>query len=151
MGEPNPMCPCGQVLLGLTAETKCPDCLRMPPEVQRVFEDFWADIVCPGGEWDLDQVKKELHDCWVFITEVPKVYMELTLGAISKPHTSAAAVLAVHEETCQNGGAALEERVELLEEMLREANDAFDEATGDYPKGLVHEEPWRAFRSGVRT
>lgn len=69
-------------------------------EVQVVFEDFWASIVCPGGEWDVDQVKRELHDFHMMLTEVPKVYYEITQGRISKPHTLASEVLAVHAEAC---------------------------------------------------
>lgn len=37
--------------------------------------------------------------------------------------------------------------IERLRALLEQANDAFDECTGDYPKELVEGEPWRAFRS----
>jgi hypothetical protein len=40
--------------------------------------------------------------------------------------------------------AALDEN-ERLRRLLTEANDAFDECTGDYPKTLVEGEEWRQF------
>lgn len=37
--------------------------------------------------------------------------------------------------------------IERLRGLLRDANDAFDECTRDYPKELVEGEPWREFAS----
>lgn len=74
-------------------------------ECDRVFDEFWRDIILPNGEWDAaahDQVKRELHDYHDLLTEVPKVYDELTQGRISKPHTHAEAVISVHNEVCHS-------------------------------------------------
>lgn len=73
---------------------------QLEPEVISVFEEFWADIVCPNGQWNLDQVKRELHDYHNCLTEVPKVYMEITRGLMSKPNYLADEVLRVHEDRC---------------------------------------------------
>lgn len=72
----------------------------LEPEVVQVFDEFWASIVCPGGNWDLDQVKRELHDYHTCIVEVPKVYMEITGHLLSKPNYLASEVIAVHDERC---------------------------------------------------
>jgi hypothetical protein len=73
---------------------------HVPDEVWAVFRDFWADIVTPGGQWDLGQVMRELFDYKALLDEVPKVYSEITNGLIGKPNTAADAVLAAHEDTC---------------------------------------------------
>jgi hypothetical protein len=68
------------------------------PEVDRVFAEFWADIVCPDGEWDLAQVKRELHDYHIALSEVPKVYCHVTGGRMSKPHYYAEDVIREADE-----------------------------------------------------
>lgn len=52
--------------------------------VDEVFESFWKDIVFRGGEWDLEQVKKELADFRMVMKEVSLVYDSITGGRISK-------------------------------------------------------------------
>jgi hypothetical protein len=64
---------------------------------------FWEPIVRPGDEWNLEQIKLELSDYRVIITEVSRVYDDLTHGRISKPNTAAEAVIAVHDGVCDNG------------------------------------------------
>ena len=67
-----------------------------------MFEEFWAPIVLrPNGVLDFEQVKRELHDYRGLLEEVPKVYMHITEGRISKPHTLADAVIGVHDELWQ--------------------------------------------------
>lgn len=67
-------------------------------EVQKVFEEFWQPIVMPDGEWDLEQVKKELSDHAQFMDDVSKVYCHVTDGAISKVNTHAEAVIGEADE-----------------------------------------------------
>ena len=45
-------------------------------------ERFWNDIVAPGGVWDIEQVKRELHDYRVVMHEVGLVYDSVTWGRI---------------------------------------------------------------------
>ena len=72
--------------------------MTVEDEVQEEFEDFWRSIVCLDGEWDLDQVKRELHDYSMMLKEVPKVFHYVTNGRISKPNIHASAVIGVFDE-----------------------------------------------------
>lgn len=70
-------------------------------DVARVFQDFWAPLVCPDGTWDLGQVKRELYDYHAMIAEVTKVYDTLTCGRFTKPNTAAEHILSEVEERTQ--------------------------------------------------
>jgi hypothetical protein len=67
-------------------------------EIEKVWQEFWADLVAPDGTVDVDQVKKELHDYAFMLREVPKVYCELTGNRLSKPHYDADVVIREHDE-----------------------------------------------------
>jgi hypothetical protein len=68
-------------------------------EVEQVFQEFWADIVCnEDGSINMEQVKKELSDYSFMLDEVPKVYSEVTGGLLSKPNYYAESVLSVFRE-----------------------------------------------------
>ena len=62
-------------------------------EVNRVYDEFWKDIIEPNGIVDFDQVKRELYDYRTCLSEVSKVYDEITNGRISKPNAAAEYVL----------------------------------------------------------
>jgi len=55
---------------------------------ERTIEEswkFWEPIVIkPDGSIDIEQVKKELHDFYVAMQEVPKVYCHITGNRLSK-------------------------------------------------------------------
>lgn len=53
---------------------------------------FWMEVY---GHWPLtqDEAANELHDWYVALQEVPKVYDEITGGRLTKPNTMAAYVL----------------------------------------------------------
>ena len=71
----------------------------MDNEVEKVFQEFWAEIVCnEDGSINMEQVKKELSDFHFMIEEVPKVYSEVTDGMLSKPNYYAESVLSVFRE-----------------------------------------------------
>ena len=53
---------------------------------------FWNETVYPDG-MTAEQVENELHDFYVVMTEVPKVYQHVTCNRISKPLTHASAVI----------------------------------------------------------
>lgn len=65
--------------------------------------ELWLPIVAPNGQWDLDQVKRELHDYSMLLGEVPLVYDHVTNGRVSKPNTLASAVIDQHDDHCTNG------------------------------------------------
>jgi predicted phosphohydrolase len=53
-------------------------------EVEKVYEDFWRDILEKDGILDMQQLKKELFDFWNVMQNVPKVYDHVTGGKVSK-------------------------------------------------------------------
>lgn len=69
--------------------------MSIESDVQQTYDEFWRDIVeRPDGSLDVDQVKRELHDYRQLLREVPKVYMHVTGGKISKPNTRSEVVIA---------------------------------------------------------
>lgn len=61
--------------------------------VEEVYKDFWKPLVEIDGEINVEAVKNELHDFHHMLEEVPKVYMEVSGGRISKPNTYAFEVI----------------------------------------------------------
>lgn len=52
------------------------------------YEIFWKSLVTnPDGSLNLDQIKRELYDYSTLMTNVGKLYYELTDGQISKSNT----------------------------------------------------------------
>lgn len=70
----------------------------LDPEVERVWREHWAPLVAPAGTVDMDAVKRELYGYGVLLDGVPKVYMHITDGRISKPNTDPDAVISVADE-----------------------------------------------------
>jgi hypothetical protein len=91
--DPDPECPCACHESSASRRQS-----SVSDDVQETFEDFWADIVCPSGLWDYEQIKRELHDYRMLLREVPKVYYHVSGGRISKPNTVADAVIGVHDD-----------------------------------------------------
>jgi hypothetical protein len=60
-------------------------------------EAFWAETY---GHWPLtpEEAANELHDWYVALHEVPKVYGELTNGRFTKPNTMAQYVIEAARE-----------------------------------------------------
>lgn len=71
----------------------------MPTDYEQTFDEFWRDLVChPDGTLNRDAVMRELHDYATALDEVPKVYMHVTGGRLSKPNTKAAHVIDAADE-----------------------------------------------------
>lgn len=75
------------------------DSLELPDEApditstEDVFDKFWKPIILnPDGTLNLEQIKKELHDFYTMLKNVPVVYDHVTGGRISKPLTPAEVV-----------------------------------------------------------
>lgn len=71
--------------------------------VKKDWEDFWKEICLnEDGTINLEQIKRELSDFHGVLSEVSKVYENITRGAISKPNTQAKYVIAeverIHQE-----------------------------------------------------
>lgn len=98
---------------------KINDTEPLEPEVETIWREFWLPIVgLSDGSIDMNQVKRELHDCHLYVTEVPKVYDHVTAGRISKPNTSAHAVISEHDELFAYRQDSIVLDREVLEEWL---------------------------------
>lgn len=76
--------------------------MRKQYDVEEEWE-FWKDIVCnEDGTINIEQLKKELCDFSVMIGEVPKVYVAVTGGTLSKPLYYADTVISVFNEKYGN-------------------------------------------------
>lgn len=81
-------------------------------DVIRVFEGYWLPIFLNDPDFRLVPesirmstvhqiplfVKRELYDYSILLDHVPKVYSEVTGGRVSKPNTTAGAVIGEYEE-----------------------------------------------------
>lgn len=68
-------------------------------ETEKTWRGFWEPIVATDtGDIDLGQIKRELHDYSNLLHEVPKVYMHITDGKVSKPHTDSDVVMSLHDD-----------------------------------------------------
>lgn len=106
------------------AEKWEPEALAVEPEVAEAFYDMWADIVKPGGQWDHDQVMRELYDYKMLLDNVPKVYDHVTGGRVSKPNTLASAVQGQADEYL---ASEIRERVwEAVDEVEAEDLDLIE-------------------------
>jgi hypothetical protein len=88
------------------------------PETVDEFNTFWKDLVCDKrGRLIKNLVMKELADFSFLMAQVPKVYMHVTGGRISKPNTYASAVIA----------CATDVDNEALEEILKDERERWEE------------------------
>ena len=65
---------------------------------QETYDEFWKDIVEKLGGVDMEQVKKELHDFGILLSNVPKVYEYITGGMLSKPMTDPDVIITMAED-----------------------------------------------------
>lgn len=68
---------------------------EIDPDVERIWNEFWRPILYTGENAVLDMgaIKREMYDYYVMMREVSEVYDTLTQGRISKPSTTARAVI----------------------------------------------------------
>ncbi|ABO54162.1 Lar family restriction alleviation protein [Burkholderia vietnamiensis] len=82
------------------------------PEEQ--WQQFWKEICTnDDGSINLEQVKKELSDFSMLLSWVPRVYMHVTGGKVSKVNTWPSVVTSLHDERVE----------ELVEEALQSERD----------------------------
>lgn len=75
------------------------DNLPVDPEAEKVYQEFWKDIICnEDGSININQLKKELYDCSRMMDNVPTVYCEVTGGLLSYPTYKAETVLNIFRE-----------------------------------------------------
>ena len=113
------------------------DLEEMPvdPEVEQVYQEFWKDIICKeDGSIDIEQVKRELHDCYRMIQNVPTVYSEVTGGILSKPLYEAEFVLSYFRERYYDKAWAVDLLADDWDDITAdcETNEDYREAVFEY-------------------
>jgi hypothetical protein len=85
--------------------------------VEEDWDEFWQPIIAPDGEIDVEQLKKELSDFRWVMEQVPKVYMHITGGTLSKVMYEARTVITYADDECTKicNEAVAEETKELRE------------------------------------
>ena len=68
-------------------------------DYEKDWEEDWREIVTnPDGTLNLDQIKRELSDYGMVMDTAIEVYCEFTNGRISKPNTTAQAIIQTGNE-----------------------------------------------------
>lgn len=93
--------------------------------VDEIFQEFWVSILYDEtGKLNLEQLKKELYDYSMLMNFVPKVYMEITGGRISKPNTFPSVVIAEFNDHVNR----------VVEEAIQEYKDDTQNQVSEKPK-----------------
>lgn len=104
---------------------------------EECWQYFWAAICAPDGDADLDLIKAELCDYHTMLHEVALVYDHVTNSHISKPNTSATAVIGEFDA--------------FVERLIAEAVEDVAVGEMDHPRADVLSRvawaEWRAERS----
>ena len=79
---------------------------------------FWKKIIYKDGKIDEEQVMKELSDYYFMLKEVPKVYMGVTNGLLSKPNYPASTVLMEFEDNFYDKTITKDD----IEDILKDKN-----------------------------
>lgn len=83
---------------------------RHATDPEQQWQQFWREICTNAdGSINLEQVKKELSDFSMLLSWVPRIYMHVTGGKVSKENTWPSVVMSLHDEHVN----------ELVEEALR--------------------------------
>ena len=91
---------------------------KVPDEkVETVWRKFWEPIVCTeAGKLDYEAVKNELYDYWYMLKQIPRVYVAITGGKLSKPNYSAETMIEEFESYLEK---RCQEAVEDYKEEIR--------------------------------
>lgn len=114
---------------GIAATIKAPAPFVRNADYAADWREFWAEIVAPKGEINLDQVQRELSDYGRLLDAAPRVYMHATGGEVSKPLTDPSVVC------------------DLIDEHIRKAaRGLFDDLTHLFANGEGKPNPPGLFR-----
>ena len=108
--------------------------MRREYDVEKEWE-FWQTIICnEDGTINIDQLKLELHDYSLMLGEVPKVYIEVTDGLLSKPHYYADGVIEAFRERYGKKAVAVEYLVDDWDDVTAdcETNEDYKRALFEY-------------------
>ena len=130
-GQPIILSFMGQTHPPLMMEVLAPDpdaqATASKEDYEKTYDDFWKDIVQPDGKFDMDVVKRELHDYWAFMQSVAEVYCHITGNRISKPNTPASVVIDEAE--------AYYQRLQEEERLLADSSDPANPPDSQNPGG----------------
>jgi hypothetical protein len=96
---------------------------NLPPTAEALeeFEEVWKPLLCDGrGRLVRDRVIKKLYDYSFMLDQVPRVYMEVTGGRLSKPNHFASTIISEANDY-QN---------EVWEETLADEKKRWEEERG---------------------
>ncbi len=85
-------------------------------------DDYYMQETALISRAELEQIKKELSDYHDLMTEAGSVYYEITEGRVSKPNTTADAVLSVYEDMRQEYQQHQEKALELILDLCYDAD-----------------------------
>lgn len=89
-------------------------------EVEKVYQDFWKDIVeNEDGTLNVEQVKKELADYSMVMDNCSSAYEEMSGSLITKPNTYFSEVLKIFQEKFLNVDFVKDD----IRDMLRDVDD----------------------------
>jgi hypothetical protein len=89
---------------------------------EQVWDEFWKEICTnPDGTINLDQIKRELFDYRFMLHEVPKVYVAVTNGLLSKPNYYANEIIGKYEDYINE--FVEKQKLELITFIDEEIND----------------------------
>lgn len=66
--------------------------------VEQIWNEFWKPMLEKDGVINVEQLKKELADFYYLMHQVPKVYMHITGGRMSKIFYDADTVIQLADE-----------------------------------------------------
>jgi len=113
---------------------------EMSEEVNKVYNDFWKNIIERDGKVDMDAVKCELHDYSILLNNVPSVYCHVTGSRISKPNTFAFEVEQAADEYYQDLYDGIhKEEIDELKKELKKANVTIKKLKNKLKIASVHD------------
>ena len=80
---------------------------------------FWKEIIYKDGKLDIKQILKELDDYFFILEEVPKVYLTVTNGILSKPNYYASTIISFLEDNYYDKSTTRED----VKEMIRDSSN----------------------------
>lgn len=93
----------------------------MIDEVEENFNTFWKDIVTNAdGTLNLQAVKNELFDYSQYMHETSIVYDTITRGRVSKPNTTASAVIGEYNDDINENYINKDDARELIDNLKEE-------------------------------
>jgi hypothetical protein len=93
---------------------------RRMEEVEKVYQEFWKDIVeNEDGTLNKEQVKKELFDYNKVMENCTSAYCEMTCYEISNPNTYFSEVLRIFQEEFLHKGIVKDD----IRDMLKDVDD----------------------------